>query len=246
MAPVQTCWGGPLKQSAPRDSAVFEVRDALEQPGCAVCRLALRSVGRFLQAVAYEQVNDPGLRADLRSAMGFCNQHAYRWLREAHNVLGTAFIYRDILLNALQSEPKATGVSNGQWGGLLRALLGADERVTTHVKCPACRAQREAETRYLEALLASAAVDEHTQAAVARSQGLCERHVAWARARGGPGADLLTERTRHVLKMLIGELGEVIRKEDYRFRHEARTDGERMAPQRAIAWAAGIEGLTET
>jgi hypothetical protein len=30
-----------------------------------------------------------------------------------------------------------------------------------------------------------------------------------------------------------------------RFRHEARTEGERTAPERAIQWAARIEGLIE-
>ena len=144
-----------------------------------MCRLAVRSARRFLQSVAYEQVNDPVLRADMRAASGFCNQHAYRWLREAHNVLGTAIIYRDILQNALQSEPTA----NGQRSGLLRALLGRDERASRHSNCPACHAQREAEGRYIEALLASAAVDEHTQQALGRSHGLCERHLTWA-----PGA----------------------------------------------------------
>ncbi len=233
--------GKPLKQSAPRDSAVFEVREALEQPGCAVCRLALRSVRRFLQSLAYEQVNDPVLRADLRSALGFCNQHAYGWLREVHNILGTALIYRDILQEALRTESKASG----QRGGVLRALRRGDERTVTHANCPACRTQGDGERRYLEALLASAAADEHTQRVVERSQGLCQRHVALAVARGGPGADLLAERTRQVLENLIAELGEVIRKEDYRFRDEPRTDGERTAPQRAIAWAAGVEGLTE-
>lgn len=225
---------------------MFEVREALEHPGCAVCRLALRSVGRFLQSVAYEQVNDPGLRADMRAARGFCNQHAFRWLREAHNVLGTALIYRDILQHALQSESKASTGLNGHRSALLRALLGADQRTATHANCPARRTQHEAEKRYLGALLASAAVDENTQCAVERSQGLCERHFAWALACGGLGADLVAERTRRILEVLVGELDEVIRKEDYEFRDEPRTDSERTASRRAITWAAGVEGLTGT
>ena len=62
---------------------------------------------------------------------------------------------------------------------------------------------------------------------------------------GAPGADVVAERTRRAVEELVGELDEVIRKEDYRFRHEARTEGERTAPSRAIAWAAGADGLTE-
>ena len=85
----------------PRDTTVFEVQEALKEPGCAVCRLASRSVGRLIQTVAYDQVNDIALRGELRAAHGFCNQHAYRWLREARNVLGTAIIYRELIAAAV-------------------------------------------------------------------------------------------------------------------------------------------------
>ena len=37
----------------------------------------------------------------------------------------------------------------------------------------------------------------------------------------------------------------MIRKEDYRFRDEPRTEAERSAPARAVAWTAGAEGLVE-
>jgi hypothetical protein len=44
---------------------------------------------------------------------------------------------------------------------------------------------------------------------------------------------------------LVEELDEVVRKEDYRFRHEPRTESERTAPARAVAWAAGSDGMVE-
>ena len=87
---------------SPRDSAVFEVRDALREAGCPVCRLALRSVVRVMRSIAYEQVNDLALRKQLRTAGGFCNAHAHQWLREARSVLGTALIYRDVITAALR------------------------------------------------------------------------------------------------------------------------------------------------
>src|SRR5947199_339729 len=90
--------GRGRKSEGSRDSAAFEIREALGHPGCAVCRLAVRSVGRLMKAIAYEQVNDIQVRADLRSARGFCNAHAHRWLREVPSPLGTAIVYRDILM----------------------------------------------------------------------------------------------------------------------------------------------------
>ena len=80
---------------------------------------------------------------------------------------------------------------------------------------------------------------------VESSSGVCRRHAIVALRVGGAGADVLVERTRRCVEQLLSDLDEVIRKEDYRFRHEARTEAERTAPARAIAWAAGAEGLTE-
>src|SRR5215831_9739747 len=90
-----------MSPAAPRDATAFEVREAVREPGCLVCRLTLRSVARLLRSVAYEQVNDVHLRAQLRRRGGFCPTHAHQWLREAHSVLGTALIYRDVLHAAL-------------------------------------------------------------------------------------------------------------------------------------------------
>jgi Family of unknown function (DUF6062) len=226
-----------MSSAAPRDSTAFEVRDALGQPGCPVCRLAVRSVGRWLASVAYDQVNDIDLRNELRAARGFCNPHAHRWLAEVHSVLGTAIVYEDLLKAALR-ELDADTV---QRGGLWRAIRGTQTNDAGN--CPACRAQAEAEDRFLSALLAIFAADAR---AVKGSEGVCLKHVRAALRRGSPGAERLLAHTRSGIERLLGELGEVIRKEDYRFRDEPRTDGERTAPGRAVARVAGAEGLVDT
>ena len=225
-----------MSPAAPRDSTSFEVREALARGGCPVCRLALRSVGRWLASVAYDQINDIELRDRLRAARGFCNTHSHRWLREVGNVLGTAIVYQDLLTAALR-ELDGENVQRGQrW----RAILGGQGAIGD---CPACAAQSEAEQRYLTALLATAAADPH---ALEGSEGLCLRHTRAAQRRGGPGAERAVQLTRSAIEQLLAELGEVIRKEDYRFRHEPRTDAERTAPSRAVARAAGADGLVDT
>jgi hypothetical protein len=227
-----------MSSAAPRDSTAFEVREALGQAGCPVCTLAQRSVGRWLAAVAYEGVNDVQLRSELRAARGFCNVHAHRWLTAAHSVLGTAIVYEDLLKSALR-ELDAT--DRTQRGARWRAILGA--QAPDVAECPACRAQTEAEDRFLEALLATVAAEPGVLEA---TDGVCLRHVRAALRRGGPGAEHLAHQTRVAVKRLLGELAEVIRKEDYRFRHEPRTDAERTAPSRAVARIAGAEGLVDT
>jgi hypothetical protein len=220
-----------------RDSTSFEVREALVQAGCPVCRLAVRSVGRWLTSVAYEQINDIELRNELRAARGFCNVHAHRWLREVRSVLGTAIVYQDLLTAALR-ELDGENVPRGpRW----RAILGAQGGEVRD--CPACRVQTEAEERFVTALLASVAADPHL---LDGSEGMCLGHTRAAQRRGGPGAERVVQQTRAAIQLLLDDLGEVIRKEDYRFRHEPRTDDERAAPSRAVARAAGAEGLVDT
>jgi hypothetical protein len=224
-----------MSSSAPRDTTAFEVREALGRPGCVVCQLALRSVQRQIRTIAYEQVNDIDLRARLRRARGFCNAHAHQWLREARNVLGTALIYRDVLRATLEE------LESGRRGGLLQGLFGSEREAV----CPVCEAQQEAEARYVAALVGLVAADAAARSAFESADGLCRVHVLAALRVGGPGAEAIVAYTRQRVEALVRELDEVIRKEDYRFRHEPRTEAERSAPQRAIAWAAGIDGLTQ-
>jgi hypothetical protein len=218
---------------APRDSTAFEVRDALAEPGCAVCRLAVRSVGRWLNGVGYEQVNDIALRNEIRIARGFCNAHAHQWMNEVKNVLGTAIVFQDVLRAGLRELQ----------GGDLRSGFLRRAKKRTAGECPACRTQRQAEERYLSALLASVAADP---ALLEHSDGVCMRHARAAASRGGRGADAVVQRTRGQVEHLLSVLDEVIRKEDYRFRHEERTEEERVAPGVAIDRAAGADGLVET
>ncbi len=231
-----------MSPAAPRDATAFEVREAVREGGCLVCSLTLRSVARLLRSVAYEQVNDLSLRAQLRKRGGFCTAHAHQWLREAHSVLGTALIYKDVLQAALR-EMDSPG-ANGQRGRLLRGLLGAGSADADGPPCPACQTQTEAEARYLEALLALLAADAACVADFEASNGLCRRHTLAALRSGRSGAEHLLLRARQIVSELIEQLDEVIRKEDYRFRHEPRSEAERTAPSRAIIWAAGMDGLT--
>ena len=213
-----------MSAGAPRDATSFEVLEALREPGCAICRVTLQSVTRLIRSISYEQVNDVGVRDELRRARGFCNDHAYQWLRDARSVLGTALIYRDLLQTTLRDLDDRRG----------------PRKLAT---CIACRAQLEAEGRYVEALLGLVAADDAALAGLDSSDGLCRRHTLAAIRRGGAGAERVAARTRRAIEELTRDLDEVIRKEDYRFRHESRTDAERSAPGRAIGLVAGAAGL---
>jgi hypothetical protein len=223
------------------DADTGELREALRHHGCAICHLADRATVRYMRSVAYEQVNDPALRAKLRASGGFCTTHAHRWLREAKSVLGTALIYRDAIsaaLRELESTP-----SSPSSDGRLRKLLGrAAPRREPVPMCAACRIQHDAQDRYVDALIVGLS-DAAGAKALATSDGLCLPHTRRALERGGQRAQPISARAREVGERFVEHLSEVIRKEDYRFQHEPRSDAERTAPRRAVAWTAGMDGL---
>jgi hypothetical protein len=225
-----------LNPIGPRDAAVFEMREALADAGCAVCRLTLRSVARLMKSIAYEQVNDVDLRQKLRTAGGFCNPHAHQWLDGSYSALGTALIYRDVLHSALRQldEPEAP-----RRGRLRKLLSGPGESV----RCPACQEQASSERHYLSALLVLADAEPEL---LADADAVCRRHLLVLLRQGSAAAEAVSVRARAVIQGVIANLEEVIRKEDYRFRDEPRTDAERAAASRAIDWAAGMDGLVET
>ncbi len=229
--------------SEPRDSTAFEVRDALAETGCPVCRLAVAAVDHHIASIAYEGVNDIAFRDRLRAAGGFCPGHAYRWLRDSHNVLGTALIYRD-LLSAARRELEGARPSGNLLTRWRRSAARTDDAADagSTLDCPVCKTQREAEARYLDALFAVLSEPE-ASAAFLRSDGLCLPHARVALARGGQAGARVQAHTLDVLTHLLAVLDEVIRKEDYRFRHEPRSEEERTAPATAVAMAVGDDSL---
>ncbi len=79
--PERTKWIGFLK-----------LRDALGEPGCAVCRLVLDSSRHMLGNLFHEFVNDPTTRRWLQAANGFCNWQD-SWQRVVELFAGKARVF---------------------------------------------------------------------------------------------------------------------------------------------------------
>ena len=223
-----------------RHAGEHDLIEALDQPGCPVCRLVTEAVDAFLASVCYEQVNDLDLREQLRSAGGFCRVHARRFLSQRHGQLATAIVYRDVLATAARRiEEAGVGAGGGSLlGGLLGGRpgrhppLGPDAR-----SCPACRAHAEAEERHLGTLRARLA-DAQVQARYRAADGLCLPHLDRALETDGAGARFLAEAAVNRLGALVDELDVYIQKHDYRFRPEV-WEGDQDTPARAVERAVG-------
>jgi hypothetical protein len=204
-----------------------ELREALSQEGCALCRLRERSAERYLQGLLYESVNDPGVRERLRTSWGFCPRHTWQ-VRRLGSPLGVSILWRDLL----SQEALLTGMpTRRRKGG------GGGENT-----CPACVIAADAERRYLEEL------GEHLttgdlRAEYEASAGLCLPHVRLLARGTEQGREYLLTVEREKLGRLREELSEIIRKHDYRYAAEPRGE-EKDAWIRATRKLAG-ERVTE-
>lgn len=225
-----------------RHSSYHELVEALERGGCPICALAEQSVRHQLQALSYEQVNDPDIRAELRAARGFCRRHAWQFLRLGGTVLGAAVIYADVLRAVKRQLPNWSAGRRGDGSArLLGALRGpaAARHRTDQAQCPTCETEAEARSRYLGTFV------EHLQDVVFRaryqeSDGLCLPHLVDALDRADDEtAAFLKQATERKLDLLLHDLDEFIRKHDYRFNKEGWKGREAEAARRAVRLAAG-------
>ena len=203
----------------------FELLEAQGMAGCPICRLVYKVTDRYLDAILYEAVLDPDVRAKLKGSRGFCDEHVEMLRRKPGRALGIALIYRDII----RSFAEATDAARFQGDtSPIRKLLGKTqhnvrviEKLSASVDCPACGIGQGAADNYLDLLLAYLD-DEQLYRAYAEGEGLCLPHFMHAIERADDREALrrLIEPQVVRYRRMLGDLDEFIRKRDYRFRHE--------------------------
>jgi hypothetical protein len=249
------------KTSAKLDAVPYyrDIRDAFGQPGCPICRLLTRSADRQLDAILWEMVNDPATRAELNRARGYCQQHGWLLVRAGAG-LGVAILMRDVvktLLDVTQANP-VEDAPESVFQGLRRSLdlerdysckatarLGA--ALEPEAPCPVCKLTEGLEKELIRTLLAHLDEPGGLAEVYQDSDGLCLAHFSRAVARvpSRAAARLLVAAQEAVWQRLHGELGEFIRKKDYRFKDEP-FGPERDSWRRALAAISGPQPLGES
>lgn len=224
------------------DPVYHNLLEALSKPGCAVCTLTRDNAHRYLETLLYENVNDSGARAVLRSSHGLCRRHAAE-AADLHDALGLAIIYHDIA-STVSREIKRSTPMRVPAPALLRRESdrladSALRRLTAHRLCPACAVENDVTESSLQMLVQHVTQEEMARA-FAASHGLCLPHLRRALALAeDPGViETLLRKQQQVLDSLVADLAEFIRKHNYRFAHQS-FGTERDAWRRAIALLAG-------
>lgn len=228
----------------------YDLRDALAEPECAVCRLTAKAADQYLESLLWESVNDPEVRHDIRQARGFCHEHSWGLARQRAS-LGATIITNDVLRdvvrtmeNAQFQAPSILSLRRTQeaWDPKQPAAATADvvARLTPQQPCPVCVEAEKMESIYLGTLIENLLGDDGLLDAFEASDGLCLPHLrqALARVREKALFEALVNAQRAIWQRLADQLSEIIRKADYRFQNEAPGE-ESGASLRAIAALTG-------
>jgi hypothetical protein len=206
--------------------------EAMGQSGCPICRLSDRAVDGYLDHLLYADVNSIERRAEIRAARGFCADHGAA-LMSIGRALGIAIIYKDVLDNILRALPAGPTAS-------------AASALSPDTACPACRYYATMQDIYIGGFI------QHLETAAFRervlaSEGLCLTHFghALACAMDASRRQFLYDQQIERWQTLSGELGEYIRKNDYRFRSEG-FGGESNSWERALLSISGGRDIKES
>ena len=210
---------------------------------CALCSLEEGAMRRYFDSILYESVTDPAIRAELRTAHGYCSVHAH-YLVSLRAAFDTAILYQDEIEDMITlSDRLLEGRAPKQSLAQKLKGRGPDEEIEPawlrHDRCPACRIHEETQGRYVGALVDSLE-EEEMRKAFSNGSGVCLPHLRLLlkRTRGEETRRLILDRQKRILVGLRGELAELCRKFDYRFTDE-KVGEERDSWRRAVLLVNG-------
>ena len=193
--------------------------DACRESSCPICSLLNKTADHLIGQLLYEEVNDPEVRKRLRESLGFCRLHALLMVRAADG-FGTAIIYKDIL-------------------EIIRAGLKNHRILRSTKDCPICTSLAEREAHWV-GTVATHIQDDELKKAISASQGFCLDHLREVlRAVDGKSQQFVAAVHVEKFDAVIYDLGEFIRKHDYRFHGEKFTESEAGSWQRAVRVMVG-------
>ena len=205
----------------------------LRKPGCPSCHGGHRAAWRYLDSLLWEFVNDPEIRARLRTSIGFCREHSLMLLAVASNQAagsGVAILYEDLLRHV--REELISAVRGGSRNGRRRrSSPGRSNR-----RCPACESADFVAINYARILAVAPEGSPPMEAIRRPSRGICLPHLELGlrHARSDAEARQLVELYLRAEEELRTDLTEFIRKQDYRFQSEGLTDAQASSWMRAV------------
>jgi hypothetical protein len=225
-------------------SALYSTRTATEisrmvgekSDICPVCQFSHEGVVHHIDALFYEQVNDPGVREKIRKARGFCRFHA-RMIARQRDELGSAIILKDVLSNDLHDlqhgtydHPPHTAsrlsrfLEGSPLGHEMVGAVGTQTDDSTEARptaCPICQTELDLDALGIDGLLEALGGGD-LEESYRRSNGLCMPHfrLAFTRCDSEDRWSIVQETQEKAIDSLVSQLDELARKHDYRYRDD--------------------------
>ncbi len=209
-------WQGELNRFLPDPSKALD--EALEYVACPVCQVLASLPYDYFAVLPGRWLEEPGLRAVVTAAGGFCNPHSWRFSGMQSNVaIGRVLV--DVLGVLAEQPDEADGL------------------------CPVCQLEQMATDRLL-GLLAERLQDEAERAGFRELFGLCYPH--WRALRRldlpAPLREFLWESQSAYTRQLQGYVQGFLDKNTIELKW-TRSKDESRAARRALVKTAGNEGI---
>jgi hypothetical protein len=221
----------------------YDLRQALSEAGCPLCRLLARDADHHIDGVLWESVNDPEIRRGLNQARGYCREHG--WLLVRHGAsLGVAILMLDVLETMLRVlEAGNFEAQHAPWPARNQAQPNRETAqlvtdLSPQSPCPVCASLQVFQEYYLTTLLEHLSGPDELASLYRASDGLCLSHfrLALSRVADEETFERLVEAQQAVWQRLRANLHEFIRKNDHNVKEEFGPEGD--------SWRRAIESIS--
>jgi hypothetical protein len=193
-----------MKKEVESGYLLGKIDELLDRVGCPICDLTFESVDDNIDALFYENVNDPSERKNFSAGPGFCSKHLK--MVEDHlkvhpelGILGVSVLY-----GTLSEDLQKVGDGN---------------KIEFGENCQLCAIERDSEKRYLDLFAQYISNDERLKKYENSVSMLCLRHFNELTKNPNINPDFKRVQSSKMEKVL-NALKEFIRKSDYRYSKE--------------------------
>lgn len=222
----------------------IQLEGALKKAGCPICRLSEEAVQKTADGFLYENTMNPDWRKPIMDSHGFCPTHTKLMvaveMSSSGPVLGINYIYEALARQvADELEEHRSG-----WKKLSARLVNLGKHKEP-APCPLCDFQTQTESNLLDGLFEELNLNGSTfRDAYTHGDGLCYAHLTqgvFLFAKTYPEAlNFIVPLTQERLRLRSAEMKEYIRKHDWHYREEVKTEAEQSAWKRTLTFFTGL------
>lgn len=193
-----------MKKTVESGYLLGKIDELLDKVGCPICELTFESVDDNIDALFYENVNDPSERKKFSAGPGFCSKHFK--MAEEHlsdhpelGILGVSVLY-DTIFDEIKQALNEKSIEFGS-------------------NCQMCVIERDSEKRYLDLFVQFISNDERLKKYENSISIVCLKHFNALIDNSSINSNFKAVQISKMDKIL-SSLKEFIRKSDYRYSKE--------------------------